>query len=891
MGKISRRFSLAALVALAPLTAPPGDSEPPVDTGPPAATSEPTATTEASTPPATETSTPSEGSEPGPTSEPSATSATSEPSGPPPAAEIDNDEGGPRTITGAVTYTDPFFLAGVAEPLVILEDQAGFVDRNRSFVMPEESQVLGQLTSDFFTSPFSYSISLPIEPEASLRDVDNDADEEDGVMIYAVAYWTNTWGDPYLEERDLFGGGWSTAYASTEIDPDPSAEGEVIGGTYLIYAPDDEQAFPSGFGDDGLLFTDDDPVVTVPAGYTVVGLDSEAFTFDRSAEVVIDLIEGEQAAAEDFSTLGYTAAFDAMIELFRTRYAFTEYKQLDWDAISAEFRPRIEQAEADGDSAAYQLALRDFTFAIPDGHVGGSLPAADEAFTAATEGGIGLSIRELDDGRTIASFVLEGGPAGAAGIEAGAEILELGGEPIADVVGEVVPLSSPFSTEHVRRLQQLRYAMRIPVDETVDVTFQNPGATAPTTESLTAVAELDSFSFSSFSSGLTGAEPPVEFELLDSGYGYVKIFSFFDNALLTIQLWERMIQTLNDNGVPGLIIDMRQNGGGSGFLADQMAAYFFDEPLTLGNTGFYDPGSDEFFFDPRNEGRLILPQEGLRYGGAVTVLVGPSCASACEFFSWDMTLEERAEIVGQYPTQGLGGSVEQFLMPDGVTIQFTTGRAVDGEGEIHLEGIGVEPTIDVPVDEETLFADGDPILAAAAAALDEATAIETIDGGPIAVGDTVTGELVPRTRVQYTLDVTTGEVITIRVGGDTGELDTYLRLYDSAGTLLTENDDEVPGEVIGSALVDLEIPEDLTLVVEVASFDDAGEGPFTLEVSAGTAGGEGSVPATEPGTVPGSAPASAPGSEVPDSVPETSVPASAPGSTPGTEPVPTSAAT
>ena len=61
---------------------------------------------------------------------------------------------------------------------------------------------------------------------------------------------------------------------------------------------------------------------------------------------------------------------------------------------------------------------------------------------------------------------------------------------------------------------------------------------------------------------------PVEYEILPSGYGYVRIYSFFDNELLTIQLWERMIQTMNDFGVPGLIVDMRQNGGGSGFLAD-----------------------------------------------------------------------------------------------------------------------------------------------------------------------------------------------------------------------------------------------------------------------------------------------------------------------------------
>src|SRR3990172_5126578 len=123
-----------------------------------------------------------------------------------PEAPIINDEGGPVVITGSVAYTNSFFTAGVAEPLVILEDQAGFVDRNEHFLMPPASQTLGQITSDFYTSPFTYSVALPIEPQGTLRDVDHDGAQETGVMVFAVAYWTNTFGDPSLEERDLYGG-------------------------------------------------------------------------------------------------------------------------------------------------------------------------------------------------------------------------------------------------------------------------------------------------------------------------------------------------------------------------------------------------------------------------------------------------------------------------------------------------------------------------------------------------------------------------------------------------------------------------------------------------------------------------------------------------------------
>jgi C-terminal processing protease CtpA/Prc len=635
-----------------------------------------------------------------------------------PPAEIVNDEGGPVVVTGEVAYSNVFFTAGVAQPLVILEDQAGFVDRDRAFLMPPESQVMGQITSDFYTSPFTYSIALPIEPQGSYRDVDNDAEEEQGVQIYAVAYWTNVFGDPFLEKRDLGGGGWSTAYASTHISNDAKTPREVIGGKYLVYSPDDQQGFPSGFGDDGLLFTEDDPIVLLPQGYTVVDLDTDPFTFDRSREAQINTIEGEFSVLNDFSQMSYTEAFDAMIDLFRREYAFTEYKNIDWDAKSAEFRPRFEEAEANSDPAAYLLALRDFAWSIPDTHISG--PFNQDLFVEETAGGFGLAIRDVDDGRILVNFVLEGGPAAEAGIETHAEILEINGQPADDFISANVPWSSPFSNETSKRLQQLRYAIRFPLGTEVEVTYQNPGDTEPTTATLEVVEERVSLSVSSQNYGLTGYELPLEFEILDSGFGYVKIFSFFDNEVLTVQLWERMIQTMNDNGVPGLIVDMRQNGGGNGFLADQMAGYFFDEETITGNTGYYAPDIDDFFFDPELEEKIYPPAENLRYHGPIAVLVGPACASACEFFSYDMTLLENSTVVGYYTTAGAGGSVDQFAMPEGEFFQFTIGRAVNAEGEIHIEGTGVEPEVVVPLTEENLFSEGDPVLEAAIEVLNEA---------------------------------------------------------------------------------------------------------------------------------------------------------------------------
>lgn len=620
-----------------------------------------------------------------------------------PSVEITNDEGGAVAITGEVNYTNLFFTAGVAEPIIILEDQAGFVDRDRNFIFPPDSQVLGQITSDFYTSPFTYSLALPMVPKGSLRDVDQDGEEDTGLMIFAVAYWTNIWGDPYLEKRDQYGGGWSGAYASTLISDDRDTYLEVYGGKYIIYAPDNQQGFPSSFGEDEELFTSDDPIVQVPQGWTVVDLNTDPFIFDRSTEPEIELLEPESTALDDFSEMGYTEAFNAMLEKIRTEYAFTNYKGIDWNALADEFYPLFGQAESARNPTLYSQALRDFLWSIPDGHVGLSFSLLASQFRTEVAGGLGIAIQELDDDRVIVYYLLENSRADNAGIEFGAEILAINGKSIGDAISENVPWSSPFSTDHAMRLEQLRYAIRFPIGTEVEIEYKNPGAAA-TSARLIVSPEFESYNFSSPFASTTGIELPVEFELLDSGFGYVKITDFFDNEVLTIQLWERMIQDLIEGDVPGLIIDLRMNGGGSGYLADQMAAYFFDDELITGNTSYYDNSTGEFQSDPGDQDTFFLPREDLRYHGNLVALVGPSCASACEFFAYNLTLQGRATIIGQYPTAGLGGSIEKFIMPEEVEVTFTIGRAIDADGNIHIEGVGVEPDVRVPVNEATVYA-------------------------------------------------------------------------------------------------------------------------------------------------------------------------------------------
>lgn len=734
-------------------------------------------------------------------------------------APIVNDEGGVVSVTGVVTYTNPFFTLGVAAPLVITEDQAGFVERDENYIFPVESQTLGQITSDFYQSPFSYSITLPIEPKGAYKDVDHDDEEDQGIQVFAIAYWNNTFGDPFLEERDLGGGGWSTAYASTRISDKVETEKEIVGGKLLVYAPDDQQGFPGGFGEDGLLFTEDDPIVILPAGYTVVDLDTDPFTFDRSREQVVDLIEPEGAALVDYSDLSYTEAFDSLVDQLKNEYAFTEYKGIDWEALRDEFHAEFEAADEAKDADRYLNALGRFALAIPDGHVSG--PFLRDAFREAILGGIGLAVKELDDGRVLAVFLSEGGQAAQAGIARGAEILQVNGLPISEHISNV-PLFQSFSTDHARRLEQVTYAMRFPLDTDVEIVYRNPGAASEQTAQFKADFDPDSFNFWLEEDGRDGFELPVEFDVLDEDVGYVRIYSFSDNDLLTVQLWERMIREMKENDIPAIIVDMRQNGGGRGSLADNLAAYFFDDEYALGNVAAYDKDRGEFYMDPDNEDHFILPpDEALLYKGDVAVLVGPSCASACEFFSFDMTINDRATIVGQYPTAGLGGSVDEVAMPEDEMFRFTQGRAVGPDGQIHIEGIGVVPDIDVPVDEAAVLGDDDVILQAAIRFL----LGEPVDAGEIGLGETATGTVRAKEPVRYTLTLSADDVFSMILTSESGE-NVILRVLDTEGNELAVTD---PDTLVGFENVALE--QAVTLVLEVTPADGVDSVDYSLAVT------------------------------------------------------------
>jgi C-terminal processing protease CtpA/Prc len=628
-----------------------------------------------------------------------------------PATPIVMPAGGqqPSVITGSFTYTNTFEVETLfVEQAVALEDMHGFVIRNPDWVLPLESQVLGYLKIDTQKKRGDYRLQLPEIPAGTYTDFTNSGGKKPGVQIFAVAYQPNATGGPFSEGDDPTRG-WPTYLGS--VVTDSANKDEVVGGKLVVWAPDAQEMFPSGYGPDGLLFTADDPLGALPAGYSIIDLDQKPFAIDRSLNPQLTLYEPNDVAIKDYSKLSYSQAFQNMFDTLKVSYAFNGIsgKEPAWDKLYADIMPRVKAAEQAKDPEAYYVALLDFTLGFKDGHVdvnGGDPGSAYRSQQIA--GGYGFAIRVLDDGSAIAAYVTPQGPADTAGMKAGAVITQFNGLAIKDAISQA-KIFSPQSSDFALLYQQARYLTRAPLGTTAKVTFQNSGAAAQTV-SLKATNETRSFAFSSLFRDYDPNALPVEYRILDSGDGYIKVNSNEDDINLIYRIFQRALTTFRDNQVDHLIIDMRTNPGGTPL---GLAGFLTNRTIPLGTLEYYSSKTGKF--EPEGSPQVFQPLQEQFHFAKIALLVDQSCFSACELEAYGFSKVSGVSVVGMYPTGGVEAEVSrgQFMLPEGMQAQFPTGRFVLPDGSIFLEGKGVQPTLRVPITAENVLSQNDVVLQAA----------------------------------------------------------------------------------------------------------------------------------------------------------------------------------
>ncbi|MFM9108964.1 MAG: S41 family peptidase [Chloroflexota bacterium] len=614
-------------------------------------------------------------------------------------------EDGVHTITGEVTVTSPFIGRSFSEPFMMLTDLTAFVERDLLMPLPTPSQIMAVLEGNFREGA-SFAISLPIAPRGNPVMLPGNAA---GVQIYTVDFQVNIAGDPALTPQELVG--WPTAITSVRVE---LGTNEVTGGQLVAWSPDASQQFPAGFGPDGKLFTADDPMSALPAGWTVVDLNAEPFARIREAVVDVPIIEGD-VAVKDLSTLGYAAAFDALVAELELRYPFTEFKGIDWDALSAKHRPVIAAAEQADDPAAYHEALFAFAAELGDGHV--SVDPPERLIVERIGGGTGLAVGRTDDGAIVVRCVAGVGSAGKSGILPGAEIIRWDGKPAAEALEAIAPLFGE-STEDGALRQRLMLFPRTALGKRVEVVYRNPGGDEATT-TLKGAKEIGSVTDPCANGQDQGFEMPVTATILPGGIGYIKVTSFSEDFSLMTHAWDWAIREFRAKEVSAVVVDLRDNGGGLTRIPLYMAGSFVEEPFVLARQIYIDEnGAPQVTAIDQ-----VLPGPA-QWRKPVAVLVGPDCVSACELFAAAIAESPNAIVVGLGPTAGVEGGVFPWKMPEDIGFRAPLIGFEDEDGNVYLEGVGVPPDILVPSTAETLRTDPgapDAVLAAAVDALGSET--------------------------------------------------------------------------------------------------------------------------------------------------------------------------
>lgn len=162
----------------------------------------------------------------------------------------------------------------------------------------------------------------------------------------------------------------------------------------------------------------------------------------------------------------------------------------------------------------------------------------------------------------------------------------------------------------------------------------------------------------------------------------------------------------------GMIIDLRDNGGGHPSSASYLMSYLFDrDPFVL----------DRMVWRrlPTEENRTTRDLVGVSYGESrpVAVAISRETFSAAEAVAYDLQAYERAQVVGEV-SRGGANPGDFFNLGQGFVAFVPQGRAVNARTNGNWEGTGVHPDV---------AAEGSAILPAAHRAVIEAALARTMD--------------------------------------------------------------------------------------------------------------------------------------------------------------------
>lgn len=364
------------------------------------------------------------------------------------------------------------------------------------------------------------------------------------------------------------------------------------------------------------------------------------------------------------------------------RYNFANFDlvpNLDWDA---HYRAAIPRVLATQSTADYYQELRRFYAALEDGHSGVTVPRELRSHFYSRP----PIYTRLIEGRVII-YRVNSKRLHAVGLRSGQEILTIDGIPVRNYAADKVRPFQSASTPQDLDVRVFTYGLLQGDEETA-------------VELVVSDAAGNKQEFSVPRSGYADEDKieadTVSFDIRDLGDGILLLDIRTFNEESVLEAFTERFEEISR--AAGLIIDLRQNGGGNSSFGWGILAQLVDEPFPTSQwkTRLYRPAyrawsRPEAWSWHEGESYEYDPHGTHFYAGPVAVLSGPRTYSAAEDFLAAFRQANRGPIIGQ-PSGGSTGQPLSFKLPGGGFARVCTKRDWFADGT-EFVGRGVIPDI------------------------------------------------------------------------------------------------------------------------------------------------------------------------------------------------------
>lgn len=399
-----------------------------------------------------------------------------------------------------------------------------------------------------------------------------------------------------------------------------------------------------------------------------------------------------------YRSVDYVSDFKDGFESMKAHYVLTEHKQVNWDALYEKYLPEFKAANKAHDKVANEIAWYKFCAEFHDGHVnfGSDEKTRDAAYSRLSGIDHGLVICTLSDGRTVAAEV--DSSLNALGIHNGTEIISWNG-------------MKPAEADELNEMKQLfSFA-----DADNQKFFEGTFAAGTGGDSVEAVIKDDS-----------GNIKTVVLDKISDNY-YNRAKEVYDKLLKGMNVGHMTLTKINDTtvclriktmnfdsisekdkhkkmkdelreqildakkeGVRDIIIDIRENNGGSGTMVKAIGELFAPK-------GEYYYVSDAYFdhdkkcYVKESDGKwkvagdvYVDGENILGDDGRIILLVGSHSVSAADHLTKLMSGFENTTVMGFTGPLGSAQGVSPIKLKSGM-FSYSSSLMLNKDGTVYID--------------------------------------------------------------------------------------------------------------------------------------------------------------------------------------------------------------